>query len=76
MDGWHPPHIAHLLPRQRLLDAISTAQAPCLLLAGPPGSGKSCLLAALYQQQRAAGLAVAWLQLHEEHNAPDALARP
>ncbi|WP_152980682.1 LuxR C-terminal-related transcriptional regulator [Stenotrophomonas ginsengisoli] len=75
MDGWHPPHIAHLLPRQRLLDAISTAQAPCLLLAGPPGSGKSCLLAALYQQQRAAGLAVAWLQLHEEHNAPDALAQ-
>lgn len=75
MDGRHPPPIAHLLPRQRLLDAIDGGQAPCLLLSGPPGSGKTCLLAALYQQQRAAGRAVAWLQLHEEHNAPDALAQ-
>ena len=73
MDCWQPPSIAHLVPRARLLGLIHSANPPGLLLCGPPGSGKSSLLATVYQQHCATGVAVAWLQLQPEHNQPEAL---
>lgn len=59
---------AALLPRHRLISALSTAShSGALLLSGPAGSGKTSLLVTWLDTLQP-DVAVAWLTLREEHN--------
>ena len=65
-----PPVREQSIPRQRLLERLrSGSDRRVTLIASPAGFGKTTLLSAFYEAERARGL-VAWLTLDEGDNDP------
>lgn len=66
-EDFRPPQFADgLLPRPNFLAQLADPKRSVTLLLGPPGSGKTAILALLHQHFRELGRAVHWLTLGGE----------
>ncbi|WP_431961522.1 LuxR C-terminal-related transcriptional regulator [Actinacidiphila sp. bgisy160] len=67
----HPPaRPRQFVPRPRLLSLLDAAAEPVVVVAAPPGAGKSVLLAEWVRALRARDSRVAWLELDAYDNTP------
>ncbi len=73
---YQPPALpADLVARSGLIARLDGPPGRICVVHGPPGSGKSVLLASHHAQLQAQGLAVQWLNLTSEDNQPEVLRR-
>lgn len=73
---YQPPALpADLVARSGLIARLDGPPGRIYVVHGPPGSGKSVLLASHHAQLQAQGLAVQWLNLASEDNPPEVLRR-
>lgn len=72
---FQPPRTTvEMVPRTELLHALmADAAGKITVLTGPPGSGKTSLMQALFQHYQRDGRAVHWLSLGPQDNQPNVL---